>query len=611
MNLFTCLFTPAFVAATLLAANPGLAAEPTTQTNAPAAGKPPRLSASGTNVVAATRPLAQTNAPAASKAPASVVASSNIVVTTTPVAQTKAPAISVTQRAPASVPAAAQLAVTNTLTVGDARLLPASGSNIVVPVENVVRVIPAGPNKIVVSAEQEGHTDIMVLDDDSKITEHYTIIVTKKQHVTEKATYEASLEDFRQVVKKMVGDHLVQFDMMVGPRISFDGTNLVAQPHPVLFIHGEAKDEIEANTIRSVASRFFGRGDFGKTTQEATPRAQFNGAQTFTNIVQLTTLNNDPNIVDQLTIRTHHQVRIRVQVAEVNVDAAKRKGIRYSDSINYGISQGTIPLSALSPQTAAAATLIGSVIPSGGSPATTPAFQATLQLLISDNYARLLSEPTLVTKSGHDASFLAGGQLLQTLQNSLGATSVQSIPFGVRMTIKPTVDRADHIDTEIFTEVSDAPVTVTGVGSTITTRNSEAKLRLNNRETLVLGGLLGNNFRNQIRKLPWLGQVPVLGALFRSKDWQNGQTELLFFITPEIIGSDLKADKERNIATPAMRQWHNVDGHKNILPDPNSHAGPDNDVRDFLGFPPDRMQSEELKQAPVVPDTAPMRGASQ
>ncbi|MFA6564868.1 MAG: pilus assembly protein N-terminal domain-containing protein [Verrucomicrobiia bacterium] len=646
MNFFTCLFTPALVAATLLAANPGMAAEPAAQANAPTASKPLRLPASDTNVVAAIRPLAQTNAPSASKAPISpvsgsdaivtskpaaqtnapsarkapvpVAARSNIVVVTTPVAQTTVPVISVTQRLPVSVSAitaaATQLVQTNMLTVGEARLLAASGSNIVVPVEDVVRVIPAGPGKVVVSAEQEGHTDMMVLDDDSKITEHYTIIVTKKQHTAEKLTYEASLEDFRQVVKKMVGDHQVSFDMLVGPRISFNGTNLVAQPHPVLFIHGEAKDEIEANTIRSVASRFYGQGDFGSTSQQVSsvPSVNPNGS-TATNTVQITNLQNDPNIVDQMTIRTHHQVRIRIQVAEVNITAAKQKGIRYSDSFSYGIGGFAQQLNGLNFKPS---TLAGMMAPGAadfGSGTTVPAsFRATLQLLISDGYARLLSEPTLVTKSGQEASFLAGGSIIQAIAGT-GVATTQLIPFGVRMNIKPIVDRADHIDAEVYTEVSDVPATLDNTGGQIgiLSRTSTVKLRLNNHDTLILGGLLQNNFRNTIHKLPWIGQVPILGALFRSKDWNSGQTELLFFVTPEIIGEDLKADTERNVATPAMRQWHNADSHKDILSDPKSHARPDNDLHDLLGLPPDRMHDEQLKQAPVVPDTAPMRGASQ
>ncbi|MCX6906498.1 MAG: pilus assembly protein N-terminal domain-containing protein [Verrucomicrobia bacterium] len=625
--------TAVLAAAAIFAASLGMAAEPLAQTNAPTAGRGRRLVASGTNVIIiASSPVVQSNVPAISKAPAPPPVSSNIVVATSPVAktdapavgkapapavpgtnvvaaakapaQTNAPTVAVSPRLPAStfgvVAASSPHMQTNTLTIGEARLLPATGSNVIVPIEGVIRVVPAGPGKVVVSAEQEGHTDMMVLDDDSKITEHYTILVTKKQHVAEKQTYEGSLEDFRQVVTKMVGDHQVQFDMVVGPRISFNGTNLVSQPHPVLFIHGEAKDEIEANTIRNIASRFYGRGDFGSTSQQVTPTASYDGAPATTNTVQLTSLNNDPNIVDQITIRTHHQVRIRVQVAEVSIAAAKNKGIRYSDNITgrLSVTGGLTPAMEVYPGN-----------PSPTASLTVSEVTATLHLLVRDNLARILSEPTLVTKSGQDASFLAGGQIIQQvmLNNSL---SQMTTPYGVRMTIKPTVDRADHIDIEIYTEVSEEPLMLSTGEYKIESRNSATKLRLNNHDTLIMGGLLKNKFSNDMHKVPWLGQVPVLGALFRSKEWLNGQSELLFFITPEIIGEDLKADTERNVTTPAMKQWHKVDSHKDILPDPNSHAGPDNDVHDLLGLPVDRMHNEELKLAPAVPDTAPARGAS-
>jgi pilus assembly protein CpaC len=380
-------------------------------------------------------------------------------------------------------------------------------------------------------------------------------------------------------------------------------------------IHGEAKDEIEANTIRSVASRFYGKGDFGSVSQEvnSVPSANPNGAVA-TNTVQVTNLNADPNIVDQMTIRMHHQVRIRVQVAEVNITAAKNKGIRYSDSFSYGIGGAAQTLSSFrfEPSTFAGMIAPGSEDFGGGGTSVPASFRATLQLLISDGYARLLSEPTLVTKSGQEASFLAGGSILRSIAGN-GVATTELIPFGVRMNIKPVVDRASHIDTEVYTEVSDVPATLDNTGGSvgILSRNSTVKLRLNDRDTLILGGLLQNNFRNTIRKFPWLGQIPVLGALFRSKDWNSGQTELLFFVTPEIIGEDLKADTDRTIATPAMKQWHKVDSHKDVLSDPNSHAGPDNDVHDFLSMPPDRLKNEQLKQAPAVPNTAPMRGASQ
>ncbi|MBM3888942.1 MAG: hypothetical protein FJ388_07420 [Verrucomicrobia bacterium] len=496
---------------------------------------------------------------------------------------------------------------TNTLSMGEAQIFPATGSNVVIATEGIIRALPAGPGKLVLSAVKEGRTDVLVLDEAGQPTERYVIIVTEKR-VGEQVLYQASLDEFRRIVRQMAGDHNVQFDVLIGPRLMFDGTNLTARPHPVLFMHGEAKDEIQADTIRSIASRFYGQGDFGSSTTTATPNttgvATPNTTGTNVTTYTITDLKNDPNIVDQITMATHHQVRIRVQVAEVNIEALKRKGIRYSDSAIWGIgTQNSVSLDQLaSPkgeELIRQGLTTGLVIPQGGSggEGLTPAFQATLHLLISDGYARLLSEPVLVTKSGTEASFLAGGQvyILVILNNQ---QNVMVIPYGVRMTIKPRVDRAKHIDLEVYSEVSQQP-TVTATVVTIPQRNSQTKLRLNPHDTLVLSGLLDNNMRNAITKIPWLGQVPVLGALFRSKAWQSNQTELLFFITPEIIGDDLRQDTARQLQTPAMKQWHYVDSHKDVLPDPYSHAGPDNDVHDLLGLPPDRMHYQEPAPAPA------------
>jgi len=89
---------------------------------------------------------------------------------------------------------------------------------------------------------------------------------------------------------------------------------------------------------------------------------------------------------------------------------------------------------------------------------------------------------------------------------------------------------------EITAEVSEVPTVISNSGGSLqkTSRNVTNKLRLNHGDTLIVGGLLQNNMRNIIRKIPWVGQIPVLVALFRSKDWNSNQSELLFFITPEI-----------------------------------------------------------------------------
>jgi pilus assembly protein CpaC len=502
--------------------------------------------------------------------------------------------------------AQSEISRTNTLAVGEAQLVPATGSNVVIATEGIIRAMPAGPGKLVISGIKNGRTDMMVLDDAGTITERYQVVVA--EHGDAKLTYQASLEDFRKIVRDIIGDHKVQFDVLVGPRIGFIGTNLVSSPKPVLFIHGEAKDEIEADAIRAVASRFYGAADYGSTQTTA---GQGVGGTNIVLTTTITDLKNDPNIVDQMTIARFHQCRIRVQVAEVNIDAAKQKGIRYSDGVTWAISENALTLDQLSRGNAGALLMqntFSGLFPQPGD--TTgdlrPSYTATLQTLIQDRHARLLAEPTLVTKSGQSASFLSGGEVLQQQQSALGVPSLVTIPFGVTLKIKPTVDRANHIDMEVTAEVSEAPTVISDSGGSLqkTSRNVTNKLRLNHGDTLIVGGLLQNNMRNIIRKIPWIGQIPVLGALFRSKDWNSNQSELLFFITPEIIG-DLPSDTARNVRTPAMKQWHYQDGHKNVLPDPNSHAGPDNDLHDLLGIPGDRMEEPQPSMPGFAPAGAP------
>jgi Flp pilus assembly secretin CpaC len=511
----------------------------------------------------------------------------------------------------ASLPPPQEPVRTNQLAVGEAQIISATGSNVVVATEGIIRVLPAGPGKLVVSAVKNGRTDLLVLDDNGKTTERYEMVVA--EHAEAKMTYQASLDDFKNIIREIVGEHKIQFDVLVGPRISFSGTNLVSYPKPVLFMHGVAKDEIEADAVRAVASRFYGQADFGSTTTQAQP-----SGNVVTNTI--TDLKNDPNIVDQITIAAYHQVRIRIQVAEVNIGAIKQKGIRYSDFVQWGVGRtGPANIGALATKGANAKEIMadtfltGLIVPQGGNDV---AFQATLQLLISDNYARLLSEPTLVVKSGQKADFLAGGKLLQSQPGGAvggpqGASNYRTEEFGVRMRMTPLVDRAKHIDLNIFTEVSDIPAILDANNLTISTRNSTTALRMNSGDTLVLSGLIQNNMRNAIRKIPWLGQIPVLGSVFRSKDWNAGQSELLFFVTPEIIG-DFVTDTARNINTPAMKQWINVDAHKDVLPDPNSHASKDNDVHDLLGLPPDKGHSNEpmprYAPAPAPPPPAAPAG---
>jgi pilus assembly protein CpaC len=169
-----------------------------------------------------------------------------------------------------------------------------------------------------------------------------------------------------------------------------------------------------------------------------------------------------------------------------------------------------------------------------------------------------------VTLSGKEASFLSGGEvpIVQQLAQSF---TVEFKEFGVRMKIKPVVDSENNVATHILAEVSEVASAPSAGIPTFRTRRAETNVQMKDGQTLVIGGLLSNQHnRDAIRKVPWLGDIPVLGLLFRSKDYQAGQSELLVFVTPEVI-KDVDADTAKAGITPAMKKWHGQDADRELL----------------------------------------------
>lgn len=269
------------------------------------------------------------------------------------------------------------------------------------------------------------------------------------------------------------------------------------------------------------------------------------------------------NVVNLLEVTNPRQVRIRTRLVEIRTDAIKRLGIRFfgaNGEVKYAMGFGSLESPGMSqilghgffdPRATQAGSISGDEAPA--------AVEATLRLLSEKNAARILSEPTLVTLSGKEASFLSGGEV-PIVQQLAQTFTVEFKEFGVRMKIKPTVDSEMRINTHILAEVSSvAPeVSISGVPS-FRTRRAETDVQVADGQTVVIGGLLNNQHdRDAIRKVPWLGDIPVLGVLFRSKDYQANMTELLVFVTPEVV-KDIDADVANAGRTPAMKDWN---GHQ-------------------------------------------------
>jgi pilus assembly protein CpaC len=166
--------------------------------------------------------------------------------------------------------------------------------------------------------------------------------------------------------------------------------------------------------------------------------------------------------------------------------------------------------------------------------------QIEVNALESKGAARLLAEPNLVTLSGETASFLAGGQIPIPEVGATGTPSFGFQPYGVGLSFTPTVLRNGVINLIVKPEVSEIDKTngVTVAGTFVpglTTRKASTTLELRDGQSFMLGGLLQSDGTNNIDQLPWLGDMPVLGALFRSTDYQKQETDLVILVTPHIV----------------------------------------------------------------------------
>lgn len=163
---------------------------------------------------------------------------------------------------------------------------------------------------------------------------------------------------------------------------------------------------------------------------------------------------------------------------------------------------------------------------------------AQLNLLAQEGKAALLAEPQLSARNGAKASFIAGGEIPYSVQTRDGL-AVMFKPYGVKLDITPKVDHRGVIRATMLAEVSsiDSSLTTTS-GPALLTRRTETEFNLRDGETMVLAGLLQRSVSTDIDKVPLLGDLPVLGALFRSKRYQNKETELVVFVTPTVVNAN-------------------------------------------------------------------------
>jgi pilus assembly protein CpaC len=160
--------------------------------------------------------------------------------------------------------------------------------------------------------------------------------------------------------------------------------------------------------------------------------------------------------------------------------------------------------------------------------------------LQTDGLAKVLAEPTLIAMSGQNANFLAGGEFPVPVPQGLGTVAIEYKAYGVSLSFIPTVLSQEKINIKVTPEVSEldfsTAVQFSGfVIPGITTRKASTTIELADGQSFAIAGLLRENILEDIQKFPLLGEIPVLGALFRSESFRKNETELIIIVTPHLV----------------------------------------------------------------------------
>jgi pilus assembly protein CpaC len=260
-----------------------------------------------------------------------------------------------------------------------------------------------------------------------------------------------------------------------------------------------------------------------------------------------TALNGD-KVVNAITVRGHDQVMIKITVAEMERTVIKQLGIDLNGSFQAGpasfnlLNQNAFTTApSLSPGSNPGNNLTG----------TFGSVSATLRAMEQAGVVHTLAEPTLTAISGESASFLAGGEFPIPPPVQVGPSTTPASPsfkqFGVGLSFTPVVLSGGRISLYVKTEVSeiDPSLTVLGVPG-IKTRRAQTTLEVPSGGSLAMAGMIQDQTKQNINGIPGLMQLPVLGALFKSRDYQNAQTELVILVTPYIV----RAVAQKNLARP-------------------------------------------------------------
>jgi pilus assembly protein CpaC len=305
-------------------------------------------------------------------------------------------------------------------------------------------------------------------------------------------------------------------------------------------------------------------------------------------------------VVNSIAVRGRDQVMLKVTVAEVRRDIVKQMGVDLSASLNYGNT--IVKFNNSNPFTANSSPLVpgNGLATSFGS---MPSVQATLRAMETAGVVRTLAEPNLTAISGESATFISGGEFpipagvtCQTSASGTIGNCVQTVAykkFGISLNFTPVVLTEGRISLRVMTEVSEVSTEnalTGGQGGTtipsIKTRRAETTLEIPSGGSMAMAGLIQEQTKQAVNGLPGIDQLPVLGALFRSQDFVNNQTELMVIVTPYVVRAVAQKELSRpdDGFAPASDSQSTLLARINRVYGVAGHIEPVGSYRDNFGF---------------------------
>jgi pilus assembly protein CpaC len=375
---------------------------------------------------------------------------------------------------------ATQGSITLEVRKGQVIRLPRPAATVFVADPEIADVQAQSPSIVYLFGRKAGQTSLYAVDEDDQLLLRSEVVV---QH---------NLSGLRQAVQQLLPSSRVS--------ISTVDSSIV--------LDGEVESPLQAQELRELATRYLGESE---------------------------------TLLNRVRVAAPTQVHLRVRVAEVSRDVLKQFGINLeaflaNGDFAFGLVSGrnvTNGLGAfLRPPEGNAAF--------GGWESGDDVVNAALDALAEEGLVNVLAEPNLTALSGETASFLAGGEFPIPVDSDEDGLEIEFKEFGISLAFTPTVLSADRISLRVRPEVSDltdkGAINLNGlVIPALATRRAETTVELGSGQSFAIGGLMSTDIESELSKYPGLGDLPVLGTLFRSHRFQSNETELVIIVTPYLV----------------------------------------------------------------------------